>query len=51
MTVSRTGDRPRPVFRRFYAAFSDRMDDEGIGALRTELLAPLIGSVVEVRRG
>jgi ubiquinone/menaquinone biosynthesis C-methylase UbiE len=51
MTPSRTGDRPRPVFSRFYAAISERMDDEGMGALRTELLAPLTGSVVEVGAG
>jgi hypothetical protein len=41
-------DRPRPVFSRFYAAISGRMDDEGLAALRTERLAPLSGTVVEV---
>jgi SAM-dependent methyltransferase len=51
MTPSGTGDRPRPVFSRFYAAISERMDDEGLGALRTELLSPLVGSVVEVGAG
>jgi hypothetical protein len=36
-------DRPRPVFSRFYAAISERMDGEGLAVLRTELLAPLSG--------
>ena len=44
-------DRPRPVFSRVYAAASERMDDEGMAALRTELLAPLAGTVVEVGAG
>ncbi|WP_369132723.1 class I SAM-dependent methyltransferase [Modestobacter sp. I12A-02662] len=44
-------DRPRPVFSRFYAAISGRMDDEGLAALRTELLAPLSGAVVEIGAG
>jgi hypothetical protein len=39
------------VFSRFYAAVSPRMDDEGMGALRTELLAHLAGEVVEVGAG
>jgi hypothetical protein len=51
MTAARTGDRPRPVFTRCYATISDRMDHEGMGALRTELLTPLTGSVVEVGAG
>ena len=44
-------DRPRPVFARLYAAASERMDDEGMAALRTEVLAPLSGAVVEVGAG
>jgi ubiquinone/menaquinone biosynthesis C-methylase UbiE len=44
-------NRPRPVFSRFYAAISDRMDGEGLAALRTELLAPLSGAVVEIGAG
>jgi ubiquinone/menaquinone biosynthesis C-methylase UbiE len=44
-------DRPRPVFSRLYARISEGMDAEGLGALRTELLAPLSGSVVEVGCG
>jgi len=37
-------DRPRRLFSRFYAAMSERMDDEGLRELRTELLgAGLIG--------
>ena len=45
------GDRRRPGFSRFYAAVSPRMEDEGMRALRTELLAPLAGQVVEVGAG
>jgi len=48
---SRTADRPRPVFSRVYARASVRMDDEGLAALRTELLAPLSGAVLEVGAG
>jgi SAM-dependent methyltransferase len=44
-------DRPRPVFSRVYARISEGMDAEGLAALRTELLAPLSGSVVEVGCG
>ena len=44
-------DRPRPVFSRLYARISEGMDAEGLAALRTELLAPLSGSVVEVGCG
>lgn len=44
-------DRPRPVFSRFYAAISEAMDREGLAALRTELLAALSGSVVEIGAG
>jgi ubiquinone/menaquinone biosynthesis C-methylase UbiE len=39
------------VFSRFYAAISDRMDQQGLAALRTELLAPLSGAVVESGAG
>jgi ubiquinone/menaquinone biosynthesis C-methylase UbiE len=44
-------DRPRPVFSRLYARISEGMDAEGLADLRTELLAPLSGSVVEVGCG
>ena len=44
-------DRPRPVFSRVYARISEGMDAEGLAALRTELLAPLSGTVVEVGCG
>jgi len=44
-------DRPRPVFSRLYARISAGMDAEGLAALRTELLAPLSGTVVEVGCG
>ncbi|SNS35320.1 Methyltransferase domain-containing protein [Geodermatophilus pulveris] len=44
-------DRPRPVFARCYARISEGMDAEGLGALRTELLSPLSGRVVEVGCG
>lgn len=46
-----TTDRPRPLFARFYAAVSPRMEDVGIGPLRDELLAGLQGRVVEVGAG
>ena len=49
--LSPVADRPRPVFSRFYAAISERMDGEGLAALRAELLAPLCGAVVEVGAG
>ena len=49
--TERGGDRPRPVFSRVYAAASERMDAEGLAALRTGLLAPLSGTVVEVGAG
>jgi len=39
------------VFARCYARISEGMDAEGLGALRTELLAPLSGRVVEVGCG
>ena len=44
-------DRPRPLFSRCYAAASGRMDDEGLAELRTELLADLRGTVVEIGCG
>ena len=44
-------DRRRPIFARCYARASERMDDEGMGALRTELLADLSGDVVEIGCG
>lgn len=45
------GDRPRPLFARYYAAMSARMDGEGLAALRDELLAGIGGEVVEVGCG
>ena len=45
------GDRPRPLFARYYAALTPRLDEEGLGPLRTELLAGLRGDVVEVGCG
>jgi hypothetical protein len=39
------------VFSRFYTAISERMDGEGLAALRAELLAPLSGAVVEIGAG
>jgi ubiquinone/menaquinone biosynthesis C-methylase UbiE len=44
-------DRRHPLFARYYARLSPGMDDEGLGALRSELLAPLSGSVVEIGAG
>ena len=44
-------DLRRPLFARLYAAMAPRMDDDGLGALRSELLADLHGSVVEVGCG
>jgi SAM-dependent methyltransferase len=46
-----TQDRPRPVFSRYYARLSERLDAEGLGALRSELLAGLTGQVVEIGCG
>lgn len=45
------GDLRRPLFARSYAAMSARMDDEGLAALRDELLASVRGEVVEVGCG
>jgi ubiquinone/menaquinone biosynthesis C-methylase UbiE len=39
------------VFSRVYARISEGMDAEGLAELRTELLAPLSGTVVEVGCG
>ena len=44
-------DHRRPLFSRYYAAISERMDDEGLGPLRTELLVGLHGHVVEIGCG
>lgn len=44
-------DRRRPIFARCYARASERMDDDGLAALRTELLADLSGDVVEIGCG
>ncbi|MEJ7743530.1 MAG: class I SAM-dependent methyltransferase [Nocardioidaceae bacterium] len=52
MMGSRTAsDRPRPLFARYYAAMTARMDDEGLAALRDELLTGVGGQVVEVGCG
>lgn len=44
-------DRPRPLFGRLYARISQRMEAEGLSALRTELLGGVTGAVVEVGSG
>lgn len=44
-------DRRRPLFARFYSWVSPRMEDEGMGELREELLAGAHGRVVEVGAG
>lgn len=44
-------DLPRPFFSRFYAAVSERMEHEGMAELRAELLADLVGEVVEIGSG
>lgn len=44
-------ERRRPLFARFYAWVSPRMEDEGMGELRDELLAGAHGRVVEVGAG
>ena len=43
--------RPRRIFSRFYARISPRLEDEGMAALRRELLEGLEGSVAEVGAG
>ena len=45
------GDRPRPLFSRFYAGVSERMEAEGMAELRDELLDGLHGAVIEVGSG
>ena len=45
------GDLPRPLFSRYYASVSPRMEAEGMAALRRELLADVRGEVVEVGCG
>ena len=44
-------DRPRPLFSRYYARLVERIDAEGLAALRAELLAGLAGRVVEIGCG
>jgi ubiquinone/menaquinone biosynthesis C-methylase UbiE len=44
-------DRPHPVFARLYERASGSMEEEGLAALRAELLAGLDGVVVEVGAG
>lgn len=44
-------DLPRPLFSRYYASVSPRMEAEGMAALRRELLADVQGDVVEVGCG
>jgi hypothetical protein len=43
-------DRPRWFFSRLYASVSPRLDQEGMAELRTELLGPLSGEIVEIGR-
>lgn len=50
ITASAT-DRPRRVFSRFYAKISERMEAEGMTALRAALLDDLAGEVVEIGAG
>ncbi|MQA82034.1 MAG: methyltransferase domain-containing protein [Streptosporangiales bacterium] len=44
-------DRPRRFFSRFYPRISERLEVEGLAALRGELLGQLVGDVVEVGAG
>jgi SAM-dependent methyltransferase len=44
-------DRPRRMFSRYYARLTERLDAEGLAALRSELLAGLTGQVVEIGCG
>ena len=44
-------DRQHPVFARAYARVSERLEDEGMRAVRRELLHGLAGTVVEVGAG
>ncbi|MVA75264.1 methyltransferase domain-containing protein [Auraticoccus sp. F435] len=50
MTPARD-DLPRPFFARQYARLSPGLEAAGMAGLRTELLAPLTGEVVEVGAG
>jgi ubiquinone/menaquinone biosynthesis C-methylase UbiE len=49
--TSAPADRPRRLFSRFYARISPRLEDEGMAALRHELLDELSGDVVEIGCG
>jgi ubiquinone/menaquinone biosynthesis C-methylase UbiE len=51
MSSGTSSDRRHPVFSRCYARASERMDADGLGPLRTELLAGLHGDVVEIGCG
>lgn len=44
-------DRPRRVFSRLYARVSQRMEMDGMGDLRSELLVEVAGDVVEIGAG
>lgn len=46
-----SADLHRPLFSRFYARISRRIEAEGMAELRTELLAGLTGRVVEIGAG
>jgi ubiquinone/menaquinone biosynthesis C-methylase UbiE len=46
-----SADLRRPLFGRFYACVSRRMESEGMAELRAELLAGLTGRVVEIGAG
>ena len=50
-TADASPDLPRPLFSRFYARASERIEPAGMADLRRELLAPLRGRVVEVGCG
>jgi len=49
--TNRSADLPHPVFSRLYAGASVRMESAGMAELRSELLAGLHGTVVEVGCG
>jgi SAM-dependent methyltransferase len=44
-------DRPRPFFSRLWTRLAPQLEANGLAELRTELLAPLHGTVVEVGCG
>ncbi|MQA78075.1 MAG: methyltransferase domain-containing protein [Streptosporangiales bacterium] len=46
-----SADRPRPLFGRYYARVSERLEAEGLTELRRELLAGLSGEVAEIGAG